>query len=198
MSDQQANTNRLVRQIQTYARIQLILGGAAISAVVVMCLLIFRPQTQRLADLQRQIEFKNLELTSDRSQTDRLPRVTSELAALKRRLAGFKRLPVDPQFGQFIRDINQISEKAALRKFTEEPGAPRRRELFSEQPITISFQGGFPSVFQFVSQLEDMQRLTRVRGVTIQSTDDHDGTVDVKLLVNIYFAENRTPAGEGG
>jgi Tfp pilus assembly protein PilO len=190
MSAQPTHANRLVRLFQTYAKIQWVLGGALLLAIGMFYLAVYRPQEQKLADLDRQIEFKRLELASDRSQTDRLPRVSNELAALKRRLAGFKRLPADPQFGQFLHDIYQISQSTALQKFNDEPGIPRRLELFSEQPITLSFEGNFPSVFQFIARLEDMQRLTRLRDVTIKSDDDHQGTVDVKLSVNIYFAES--------
>jgi Tfp pilus assembly protein PilO len=198
MSSAPTNANRLMRQIQMYTRIQWILGVSLVLAIGLFYLAVYRPQAEQLTDLDRQMEFKKLELASDRSQTDRLPKVTIELAALKRRLAGFKQLPADPQFGQFIHDIYEISQSSALQKFNDEPGTPRRRALFSEQPVMLSFEGSFPSVFQFISRLEDMQRLTRLRDVTIRVSDDHMGLVEVKLTVNIYFADAAPAVTEGG
>jgi Tfp pilus assembly protein PilO len=189
MSTPATNPNRLLQQTHSYGRIQWMLGSALVLAVALFYLMVYRPQSAQLEEFDRQTEFKKSELATDRSQTDKLPRVTVELADLKRRLAGFKRLPPDPQFGQFIHDINQISQNAALQKFNEEPGTPRRLQLFSEQPVTLSFEGNFPSVFQFIGKLEDMQRLTRLRDVTIKALDDHSGLVDVKLSINIYFGE---------
>jgi Tfp pilus assembly protein PilO len=183
------SANRLLRQTQNYTRVQGIFAAALAVAAGLFYAAIYRPQQEQLADLNRQIAFKRLELTADQSQTDRLPRVTSELAALKRRLAGFKKLPDDPQYGQFIREVNQAVQRTALQKFNEVPGKATRLDLFSEQPIVLTFQGSFPSVFAFIRQLEDMERLTRLRDVTITTIDPEKGTVDVKLSVNIYYAE---------
>jgi Tfp pilus assembly protein PilO len=181
--------NRLLRQTQNYTRAQGIFGAALIAAAGLFYVAIYRPQQQQLADLNRQIAFKRMELNSDRSQTDRLPRVTSELAALKRRLAGFKKLPTDVQYGQFIGEVSQAADKASLQKFNEFPGKPTRLDLFSEQPIVLTFQGSFPSAFAFIRKLEDMERLTRLRELTISTIDGQKGSVDVKLSVNIYYSE---------
>jgi Tfp pilus assembly protein PilO len=189
MNDQPQSENRLIRQTQAYTRVQGVFAAAFVLAAGLFYVAVYRPQQQQLADLNRQIAFKHLELTTDRSQTDRLPRVTSELASLKRRLAGFKKLPTDPQYGQFIHEVNQAREQASLPRLNEVPGPARRADLFSEQPIVLSFQGSFPSVFEFIRKLEDMERLTRLRDVTISTIDDKKGTVDVKLSVNIYYSE---------
>src|ERR1700690_2207182 len=98
MTAQTQTLNRLIHQTQNYTRVQLVFAAALVLTAGLFYVAVYRPQQQQLADLNRQIAFKRMELTSDRSQTDRLPRVTSELASLKRRLAGFKKLPTDPQY----------------------------------------------------------------------------------------------------
>ena len=188
MSETIVSSNRLIRQIQTLAHIQYALAATVLFASALFYLAAYRPQQGQIAELERQTSAKQLELSQARTQTDRLPRVTLELQALRRRLAGFKKLPDDPQYGQFIREVNQASQRAELSKFVVQPGAARREELFSEQPISLSFEGDFGHVWGFIRDLEDMERLTRLRNLTITKVDSLTGTVSVTLSVNIYYA----------
>jgi len=184
-----AFANRLVRQIQVYAKVQYVLAAIIAVALGAFYIVVYRPQSADIAELNRQIAEKQQELASDRSQTNRLPAVAGELDRLNARLAGFKELPPDPQFGPFIHDISGASQQAKLRKFTDQPGEVTRDDLYSEMPVTLTFQGDFASVFTFIRHVEDMDRLTRVRDVQIKSIDSTLGTVDVTLTVNIYYSE---------
>ena len=81
---------------------------------------------------------------------------------------------------------------AALRKVTVTPSViPTRSELFAEQPVSLKFEGDFLSVFSFLRQTEEMQRLTRVRELRLRSDDRaaRPGQVEVELSMNIYFSE---------
>jgi Tfp pilus assembly protein PilO len=189
MSEAVVLLNRLARKVQNCAKVQYALAAALLLALGVSYFGIYRPQDQETRELNREIESKQLELISDRSQTDRLPRVAGELAELKTRLAGFKKLPPDPQYGNFIHDINRASSKSVLTDWSEVPGPVLRNELYSEQPIQLSFEGDFRSAFAFIRQVEDMERLTRVRDVTMASTDPRNGRVKVTVTVNIYYSE---------
>lgn len=180
---------RLMRQMQIYSRVQYAFSAALLLALGVFALGVYRPARQQLDQLNWDAATKRLELAADRSQTDRLPREAIELAQLKQRLAGFKKLPADPQLGEFIHDVHQASERAALVKLVVEPQAGRRDELFSEQPIDLSFTGNFTAVWAFIGELEDMRRLTRLGDLSIHCIDGSQGTVQVKLSVNIYYGE---------
>jgi Tfp pilus assembly protein PilO len=190
MVDAEQLTNRLTQQIQFYAKVQYVLAGLVVVALGLFYVAVYRPQTFAVDDLNRQITAKQRQLESDRAQTNRLPAVTSELQQLTTRLAGFKKLPLDPQLGEFMHEVYQASQKAQLHKLTDQPGEAERFELYSEMPIVLSFQGDFASVYSFIRQIEEMQRLTRVQDVTIKTIDSNQGTVDVTLTVNIYYSEN--------
>jgi Tfp pilus assembly protein PilO len=189
MSKEQTPTNRLTRQIQIFAKVQIALGVAMVVAGLAFYFGVYRPQDQAIAELNQQISGKRAELMADQSQTGRLPRVELQLRELNASLAGFKKLPPDPQLGIFIHDINQASQEAALNHLTIEPGSPVRDALYSEEPIALNFKGSFPAVASFIRQVEDMDRLTRVQDVTIKNANSADDSVDVSLTVDIYFAE---------
>jgi Tfp pilus assembly protein PilO len=188
MSAEPNDTNRLTRQIQTYAKVQYVLAAVTLLALGLFYFGVYRPQEMQSQELTRKITAAQTNLTSDRTKTDRLPRVTSELMELKARLAGFKKLPPNPQYGQFLRDIYSAGKEASLQKLVVTPGLAHRAELFWEQPISLTYQGNFSGVWNFIQRVENMQRLTRVRDVTIRVLNARQGMVSVSMSVNIYYA----------
>jgi Tfp pilus assembly protein PilO len=182
--------NRLYRQMNQCAKGQLAMSGALVLGLAFFFVGVYRPQSQRLDVLDHQIAQRHLELATDRTKTDRLPRVTNELAELKSRLANFKQLPPEPQLGQFIHNIDSLSRKSGLPEPTVVPGETVSDELYSEQPIQLSFRGDFMSIFNFIHQVEDMERLTRVRDVSLHTVDGQPGVVDATVSVTIYYAED--------
>jgi hypothetical protein len=65
---------------------------------------------------------------------------------------------------------------------------PSRSDLFLEMPLTLTFEGEFSSVFGFLRSAEEMQRLTRVRGMTLRVKDPRAGQVHAEVAMNLYFS----------
>jgi hypothetical protein len=53
----------------------------------------------------------------------------------------------------------------------------------------MTFEGDFLNAFGFLRQLEEMQRLTRVKTLSVRCRDPRTGLVEVSLAMNIYFSE---------
>lgn len=180
----------LQSQIGWCARVQWVLGGALVALVVGFYFFGYRPQTRQLNSLNAQIHTQRQELDANQSRTKILPDVALDVNNLRKKLDKFdKQLPRSPELGQFIKEITQVSQQSSLRKLTVQPGAPKRSDLFAELPIFLKFEGDFVSVFSFLRHTEDMQRLTRVRNLSVKSRDTKFGNVEVQLTMNIYFSE---------
>jgi len=153
-------------------------------------LLGYRPATQKLDVRQAEYRTKHEQLQSAEARARMLPAVDSEVEQLKQRLERFdKKLPRQQDLPQVIKDITQVSQQEALKKLTVQPAPPRRSELFSELPITLNFEGDFVNTFAFLRKMEQMQRLTRVRSLTVRHKDMALGQVEVQVGMNIYFSE---------
>lgn len=180
----------LQSQMAWCRRAQLSLAGAMLVLVVGFYLLLYHPTQQRLQSLDQQLESLKRDLAANQTRARNLPFVAIEVENLRHRLEKFdKRLPRSQELGQFIGEINQLSQNAALRKLTVQPAAPKRNELYSEMPISLNFEGDFINVFNFLRQTEEMQRLTRVRSLGIRCRDSKLGTVEVQLSLSIYCLE---------
>ena len=164
---------------------------AALALAAAFHLLAHRPATHRLAAVRGQLHAARAELAAARADLAELPRVEQEVQDTRRRLAASRRLPQNQDLGQFIRDVTAFGEDAALSKFTVQLGVPARRDLLSEIPVSLNFEGDFLGVCQFLRRAEQMPRLTSMRGINIRSVDPAAGTVEVQLSMNLYFADGR-------
>jgi type IV pilus assembly protein PilO len=178
-------------QAEWCARAQLILGVGLIVLLSSFVAFVYRPNNAKLTSMQQQIADKRRDLTSNRTRVQILPDVMLAVNEMRNRLERFdKKLPKAPELGPFINDITEVSHETALRKWTVEPGVPARTDAYAEWPITLKFDGDFNGVFSFLRQAEQMQRLTRVKGLKLKSADSgKSGQVQVELSMNIYFSE---------
>lgn len=193
----QTTTRRSLRtQAGAYKRTQQVMAGGLV--VTVLCLWFFgyRPAAQRALALATETQQKRTEFQAAELRARDLKAVEAEVEKLKARLERFDRkLPSQrdsgQEVGEFLRDLTQISEQGSIRKITSVPvGAGRKSEYFVERPIALSFEGDFVGVFSFLQQMESMQRLTRLRKLTLKASDTKLGRVEVQALVSLYFSEN--------
>jgi type IV pilus assembly protein PilO len=178
-------------QAEWCARAQLVLGVGLIVLLTSFVAFVYRPNSSQLNNLQQQIADNRRDLSSKRTRVQILPDVMLAVNEMRNRLERFdKKLPKAPELGPFINDITEVSHQTALRKWTVEPGVPARTDLYAEWPISLKFEGDFNGVFSFLRQAEQMQRLTRVKGLKLKSADSgKSGQVQVELSMNIYFSE---------
>jgi Tfp pilus assembly protein PilO len=167
-----------------------VLGVSIVTLSVGFVLFGYRPKTSRLVELDRQIDEKRRELRDNQTKTTIRPYVEQQVNEAKRRTAMFdKQLPRQDDWGQFLNDITLLRDQAGLRDCYIVPTGAKPNDLFVEFPIQVKFEGDFLSVFAFLRQMEQMQRLTRVRDLTIKSKQPGSGVVEVQLSMNIYYTE---------
>jgi Tfp pilus assembly protein PilO len=180
----------LQSQIGWCARAQWVFSASIVALAAGFFLFGYRPMTARLADLHVQIETKQRELIDNQTKTQIRPYVEQQVNDSKRKLARFdKQLPRQVEWGQFLNDITVLRDQAGLRDCYIVPTGAKPNDTFVEFPIQVKFEGDFLNVFSFLRQMEQMQRLTRVRDLTIRAKQPGSGVVDVNLAMNIYYTE---------
>jgi len=168
----------------------------AMAMGLVLCIILFyalgiRPATARLTAVVTREATQKSELQSSQMRAATLPQAEQEVEQLRRGVEEFdKKLPQDQDLPQLIGDVTQMSRRAQLTKLAWRPEPMmKRNDHFNEVPVEFTFQGDFRDVVSFLSQVENMKRVTRLRKLDVQSKDTLDGQVDVQLTMNIYFSE---------
>jgi Tfp pilus assembly protein PilO len=181
----------LQKQIGWYKRAQCILGLTIALGLLGFYLLGYRPTTRWLAALQMQIDSKRRDLSADQNRARNLPAVLREVQRLERSVQDYDRqFPRQVELGQFIKDLTQVSQQLSMQELKLQPLASKRADGFYEQPIQLSFQGDFLNVASFLRQVEDLQRLTRIRRLIIKNKTGKPGVVEVTdMVTSVYFSE---------
>lgn len=180
----------LETQITWFGRIQLALAGAILVAVVTFYLVWYRPAISHWRDLQSEIDTKNHNLEASRSKAGELPTVATEVERLRQRLDRFDRqIPRYQELPQFLKSLELLKQETSLTRCNLKPEAPRQLDAYAEQAIRIDLEGQFTDVADFLRKVEEMERLTRVRRLTVRTTDPTNGTVEVQMDVSIFFLE---------
>ena len=182
--------NTLQKQIDRYKHIQWTLGAVMTCLAIGFYAFGYRPAVARLETLQLQTQSKQRELDQSQNKARTLPILVKEVQDLEKQVEIYDRqFPRQPQIGEFIRDMTQISQQLSLKNWNYKPAAPKRTEGFYELPIMMSFQGDFMNVSSFLRQVEKLQRLTRVKRLLLKNRDPRTGVVEVEMAMNIYFSE---------
>jgi Tfp pilus assembly protein PilO len=152
----------------------------------------YRPKTQRIADLRLQVESSRARVESNQAKARTLRDLAHEVKRLEEKVQGYGRqMPRQPELGEFLGDITRVSQQLALRDWKYEPAPPKRCDAYFELPISMHFVGEFANAASFLRQVEELQRLTRVRRLAIKTRDRRSGQVEVDVAMNIYFSEGQ-------
>jgi hypothetical protein len=178
----------LRNRLRWYVQAQKALALAALLATAVFYAWCYRPNAARLRSLSSELSARQLELRSSQARAAEFNRVSSDIAAIETRLAAGKRLAPPDGFNAFI-DIPKLVRHDAGSRLDVAWGQVEKAELFSEQPVNLTFVADFASVFAAIRQLEDLPQLTRIRAVSIRSIDARKGIVNVTLSLSVYSAE---------
>lgn len=177
-------------QITWCRRLQMGLSIGVSLAVVLFVFAGYLPARHRLEALHGQIQSKTREVEENQNKARNLPLLALEVQELETRVRDYDRqFPKQAEIGDFIKDITRVSQQLSLRDWKYQPGAPRRGDSYFELPIQMNFQGEFLNVFSFLTEVEHLQRLTRVRKLVIRTKDIKSGMVEVEIGLNIYFSE---------
>jgi Tfp pilus assembly protein PilO len=159
-------------------------------AIIVFFLAGYRPAQRRLDDLQLQIQSKGREVDINQNKALNLPLLMMEVQQLDSQVRDYDRqFPRQANLGEFIGEITRVSQQLALRDWRYTPGLPRRGDAYFELPVQMNFQGDFTNVYSFLTEVERLQRLTRIRKLAIRSKDNRTGMVEVEIVLHIYFSE---------
>ena len=177
-------------QIAWCARAQWTMTTVMLALTAAFLIFGFLPGNRRQRDLRAQIADKTRELDTNQARANNLLNLAKDVERLQLKLERQnKQLPRTAELGEFIGALTPARQQYQIRKFVHQVGTIKKQDLFGEVPITMTFEGDFLNVFGFLRELEGMQRLTRVKTLSVRCKDPRTGQVDVSMAMNIYFSE---------
>jgi type IV pilus assembly protein PilO len=160
-----------------------VLIGGAVGAVVVILLwyfLLFSPTSSDLKDTRDQVsgvQSENQELENTIRQLKALSRNSVEQQAKLRTLRAA--IPSTPDLGEFILQANEIASASGIDWLSIAPTPPAASTgggPTSTIAISMQIQGQFSAVLDYLSRLEDLERLVVVDTVNVSASSTEGAT----------------------
>lgn len=147
----------------------------------------------QLADLQQQVN----DLEEIRRNASTIERQLLELA---------KRIPTQPEIPTLVVQIEEIADLSGVTQVSIVPGSPGPPPGggdFSVVPITMSFEGTYDQLQDFLFRTRNLARLVTVNSVTYEPVEAEattaevgaERTLQVEIEADVYFQPSGVPQG---
>ena len=175
------DSEQRIRKCQRHAGIGLLIALAGTWFILV------RPVASKLSSVATELETERRALAESTQQTNRVPLLEAEVARLTAQVGRFKAPSPLSQLDASFKDISTLVESAPVRGYQFAPREERRHPFGPEQVVELKFECSFPKAWQFIHSVESMDRLLRVREMSIRGSRDPE-RVEVKVLLSLFFA----------
>lgn len=149
----------------------------------------FNPENKRMLQAREEITHKQqvlADLKAATAKTDDLVKVNEEIREAIKSIEA--RLPTGKEMDEVLRQVSALANKNGLRVPTfkkSDKSIPAGLAL--EQPINIEITGDFDGFYQFLLDLEQLPRITRVPDLKIERSDKVDGEMVATMTLSIYY-----------
>lgn len=147
-----------------------------LAVIVILCVIVAGASVyyftlDQLAELEK-IEKQELELKNSfvikQKKAVNLPDYKKQLEQIEASLAEMiKQMPTEEEVASLLVDISQTGLASGLEFRLFKPGAPVRKDFYSELPINIKVIGRYEELGLFVSGLASLPRIVTIHDVNI-------------------------------
>ncbi len=167
------------------------------ATISVICLLIFGAgiyvdTLDQLAALdaseKRELELKESFETKQKKSIN-LPDYQEQLEQIETELEDMiRQMPTEEEVASLLIDISQTGLASGLEFRLFKPGAPVRKDFYSELPISIEVIGKYEELGLFVSGLASLPRIVTVHDVNIvpEGKETKGGAMKMDAMVKTY------------
>ena len=186
-----------------------------ILGLLVIVLLVVGYYFLLLSPLLNTLDARAQERSDKEAQLANLQQEVAQLEAIKRNapeterqlLELSKRVPTQPEIPTLVVQIEEIAKAAGVTQLAIEPGTPSPPPGggdFSVVPITMSFEGTYEELQDFLLRTRNLARLVTVNGVTYEEVEGTTGAtvqqgieqpLQVEIEAEVYFQPEEVPAG---
>jgi len=187
----------------------LILGSLVIVLLIVgFYFLLLSPLLNRLDEADRQREEREAQLAQLEQEVAELEEVRRNSPEIERQLLELsKRIPTQPEIPTLTVQIEEIAQDSGVTQISLIPGTPAPPPGggdYTVQPITMSFEGTYEELQEFLRLTRNLARLMTVNDITYEALEEEGTTtqpeieqlLQVEIEAEVYFQPTEVPSGE--
>jgi type IV pilus assembly protein PilO len=177
----------------------LVLGLLVVLLIVVGYYFLFLgPLLDRLGERSEQRSAKEAQLANLRQEVSELEAVQRNAPETERQLLELsKRVPTQPEIPTLVVQMEDAADAAGVTQLSIQPGTPGPPPGgggYSVVPVTMSFEGTYEQLVDFLRRTGQLARLVTANGVTYQEAPQEGTTLQeieqvlqVEVEAEVYF-----------
>jgi type IV pilus assembly protein PilO len=168
--------------------------------------LILGPLLGRLGERAQERSDKEAQLANLQQQVGELEAVRRNAPDIEEQLLELnKRIPAQPEIPTLVVQVEEIAQAAGVTQLSIQPGSPGPPPGggdFTVLPITMTFQGTYEELQDFLLRTRNLARLMTVNSVDyqeVEGTTVAQGTeqeLQVQIEAEVYFQPQGVPSGQ--
>ncbi|MCA9286383.1 MAG: type 4a pilus biogenesis protein PilO [Phycisphaerales bacterium] len=158
---------------------------------------VFKPRNEQIRRAREEIQIKQTQLEALEKVTSRIPDLGLAIAEGQQALDLIeKQLPSEEGVDEILRQITEIAKRNKLSVPKVEGQRPVPFGQYMELPLKTVIEGTFDGFYQFLLDLEDLSRITRIHQMKLarlipKNPKDEEyppGTMRAEFTLSIYYS----------
>ena len=168
---------------------------------------VFRPRNAEIEQARMEIEIKQTKLDKLREVAKRIDDIGLAIEQGREAVELIEaKLPNREQVEVILENVWQLAKRNHLTLKSVKSEKPVPATLYMEQPLRVSMTGRFDGFYQFLLEMENLSRITRVPRIKLERITEtggqNDAELDIGLMraeftLSIYFEQSSDKPGEG-
>jgi len=161
-----------------------VIMGMTYSSYVYM----IKPANRELALQQEKLSQKAKKLRELETAPTVLEDINGQLERLEESITILEsKLPPEKEIHTVLEDVTVIAQTNGLTPKTIRTLKQKYNNGYIEQPIKMQLRGDFKSYYSFLLSLEKLDRITKIREMTIKRDAKEEGTMQADFTISIFF-----------
>lgn len=149
-----------------------------------------RPANAEMANQKTRLLEKQAKLGKLQSAPAAAEELQEQLGRLSQAVTFFEsKLPPASEIDTVLQDVTVIAKKNDLTSKMIRTLKTKHNNGYIELPLKMELAGNFKSYYSFLLELEQLDRITKIRELSLNKDDDSQGQIDASFIISIFFQE---------
>lgn len=146
-----------------------------------------KPANEYLTKERAQMEVQRSKLNELENASVAAEDLSAQLKKIEEAIQIFEsKLPPSSEIHTVLQNVTLIAQRHGLTPKTIRALKSEQNRGYIEQPLEMELDGNFNSYYAFLLELEKLDRITKIRELTLKKSDQ-EGQTKAKFVMSIFF-----------
>ena len=146
-----------------------------------------KPANEHLTKKRSEMEILRGKLNELEQATAKAEDLSAQLTKIEEAIEAFEsKLPPSSEIHTVLENVTLIAQRHGLTPKTIRTQKNMDNRGYIEQPLEMELDGNFNSYYAFLLELEKLDRITKIRELSLKKTE-REGQTQAKFIMSIFF-----------